>query len=354
MLEVCGDPAIDRRFQVSPSWHDSMSGDSSATPAVVPISPDEPRPLWSVMIPTYNSAEYLGDALRSVLAQAPGPDQMQIEVVDDCSDEDPRPIVDELARGRVGFHRQAKNVGHVRNFNTCIERARGLLVHILHGDDSVLDGFYRAMQQPFSDHPAIGAAFCRDIYVHPTGREITTKEFQPVSGIVEDAPFRLCTDIQVQPPAVVVRRATYECLGGYDTSLPTLEDLEMWVRIASSYPIWYEVAPLARYRRRPGSITTRSARSGAAIRGYRAEIGLVLEHLDLSRRREAHQSARRRCADWAFSQAHELIGAGDHVGALVQLREALISDWRHTSVRISRLFARRLKKSGGLDPESRS
>jgi glycosyl transferase family 2 len=345
MLEFCGDPVDRPRFQTFISLRDSMSGTSSATRAVAPTSPDEPRPLWSVMIPTYNCSEYLGEALASVLAQAPGPAQMQIEVVDDCSSDNPERVIDEIASGRVDFYRQTENIGHVCNFNTCIERARGLLVHILHGDDSVLDGFYRAMQQPFSDHPAIGAAFCRDIYVHPTGREITTNEIQSVSGIIEDAPFRLFTDIQVQPPAVVVRRATYECLGGYDVSVPTLEDLEMWVRIASSYPVWYEDSPLARYRRRPGSITSVSARSGAAIRGYRAEIGLVLEHLDVLRRREAYQAARRRCADWAFSQAHELAGAGDYLGALVQLREALISDWRRTSTRIARLFARRLERT---------
>ena len=44
------------------------------------------RIFWSVMIPTYNpKAEYLSQALVSVLQQAPGPEQMQIEVVDDCS-----------------------------------------------------------------------------------------------------------------------------------------------------------------------------------------------------------------------------------------------------------------------------
>ena len=57
---------------------------------------DQRAPFWSVMIPAYNpSVDYLEQTLRCVLAQDPGPEQMQIEVVDDCS-----PAVDVAARVR--------------------------------------------------------------------------------------------------------------------------------------------------------------------------------------------------------------------------------------------------------------
>ena len=74
-----------------------------------PLADAKDRPLWSVMIPTYNCAGYLRETLACVLAQDPGPDQMQIEVVDDCSTDDPQAIVDELAPDRVSFHRQPEN-----------------------------------------------------------------------------------------------------------------------------------------------------------------------------------------------------------------------------------------------------
>ena len=60
------------------------------------------RPLWSVMIPAYNCASYLRQTLASVLAQDPGPEQMQIEVVDDGSTkDDPESVVRETGKGRV-------------------------------------------------------------------------------------------------------------------------------------------------------------------------------------------------------------------------------------------------------------
>ena len=63
------------------------------------------------MIPTYNCARYLGETLRSVLAQDPGPDAMDIVVVDDASSDDPASVVEDLGRGRIQFYRQARNLG---------------------------------------------------------------------------------------------------------------------------------------------------------------------------------------------------------------------------------------------------
>ena len=100
-------------------------------------------PKWSVMIPTYNCANLLEQTLLSILQQDPGEELMQIEVIDDCSTIDnPEEVVNRLGKGRIKFFRQPKNVGAIRNFNTCINRSNGEFVHILHGDDWIENGFY--------------------------------------------------------------------------------------------------------------------------------------------------------------------------------------------------------------------
>ena len=58
----------------------------SPIPQIDPIAEDSGRPFWSVMLPTYNCTAIFEQTLRSVLEQDPGPDQMQIAVVDDCSE----------------------------------------------------------------------------------------------------------------------------------------------------------------------------------------------------------------------------------------------------------------------------
>src|SRR4030095_11017006 len=100
-------------------------------PSVEPFAERARRPLWSVMIPTFNSGEHLRKTLQSVMAQDRGPERMEIEVVDNCSTKgDPEAFVRGVCGGRVAFHQRPKNEGAIANFNACIERSHGHLIHI--------------------------------------------------------------------------------------------------------------------------------------------------------------------------------------------------------------------------------
>ena len=127
---------------------ETIASDQKRPPLIAPVREGAWRPKWSVMIPTFNCADYLRITLQSLLDQVPGPDEMQIEVVDDCSTKDnPEAVVQELGRGRAQFFRQPGNVGAIENFNTCVRRSRGHYVHLLHGDDLVCPGFYSAFEE---------------------------------------------------------------------------------------------------------------------------------------------------------------------------------------------------------------
>lgn len=282
------------------------------------------RPLWSVMIPAYNCAQYLRETLASVLVQDPGADRMQIEVVDDCSSDDPKAVINELGPGRVEYYRQSQNVGTVRNLNTCLERSRGFLVHILHGDDAVRDGFYHVMEQPFDTYPQLGAAFCRYISMDAEGNWETIGELEPDGrGILDAWVERIALGQRLQTPCMVVRRSVYEQLGGFDPRLTHCEDWEMWTRIAASFPVAYEPDPLALYRVHSTSSSDRSRSIGENVVDLRRAIAINQERLAPDRADEITSRALEITAVTGIRRAGRMLRAGDPTAARAQVKEAL-------------------------------
>ena len=205
-------------------------------PPISPLPPLAERPFWSVMIPIYNCREdYLRETLGGVLRQDPGAADMQIEVLDNCSTlGDPEAVIREMGGGRIAFHRQTHNLGIAGNFNACIERARGQWVHILHGDDTVRPDFYSRARAAVTAHPEVAAALCRIIYMDEDSQWMGLTELESRTPGVLDGGFawRQFLDQRIQFVAMVVRRSTYEELGGFRPSLPHCLDWDMWKRIA--------------------------------------------------------------------------------------------------------------------------
>jgi len=293
-------------------------------PPILPVTPGTPRPRWSVMIPTYNCAGFLEETLASVLAQDLGPTVMQIEVVDDASSDDPRAVVGRMAGERVHFHRQSRNLGVSRNLTDCIRRARGEIVHILHGDDAVLPGFYAAMNRVFDKRSDIGAAFCRHIFMDALGRRegLSPLELEE-SGVLPDAAAYLAAEQRIMTPSICVRRAAYERVGGFHESLVCAEDWEMWVRIAASYPIWYETETLALYRMHEDSNTGRHVRTGEDIAYTVRAIDIIARHLPPDRAGAVSAHSRAAYARSALETAERAFVRGDSSTARAQLAGAL-------------------------------
>jgi GT2 family glycosyltransferase len=219
------------------------------------------------MIPTFNPrADYLAQALGSVLAQDPGAERMQIEVVDDCSTKvDVAPMVSSIARDRVSFSRTPTNLGLARCWNTSIERSRGLWVHILHQDDYVGAGFYTRLEAIADSHPEVGLIASRSFIVYEDG----------IIGGPSDRIFSLenggnsivdfLYDMPIPFPGVVVRRQSYEELGGFRPDLTLTVDGEMWARVIAGAGGLVTPDALAFYRDHRESETKRLWNAGEGL-----------------------------------------------------------------------------------------
>jgi len=299
---------------------------SSLKPPAIPVLPvDDGRPFWSVMIPTYNPrADYLEDTLHSVLQQDPGPEQMQIEVIDDRSTDDlAAQTVRCVGGGRVSFHAEPQNRGLAGTWNRCIERARGHWVHILHQDDIVLPGFYDHLRRG-AEHSDAGAIFCRYAVVNLKGHWMGISELHRESaGLLDDWHARITVQQLVQCPAIAVRRLIYEQLGGFLPQLHYTPDWEMWQRIASQFSFWFEPSILACYRAHPNSATSRMRLDAVDVREVRELINLTTVYHSPARGRVLARKARSFYAGLAVLYARDMLVEGEFRPAWKQVVEAL-------------------------------
>lgn len=296
----------------------------SSPPKIVPVITNIHRPVWSVMIPAYNCAAFLPQAIQSVLQQDPGRDMMQIEVIDDHStDTDVEKLVKEIGKGRVSYYRQPHNVGSLRNFETCLNRSTGKYIHLLHGDDCVLDGFYKKIALLFEQFPEAGAAFTNFSYMDDQGVKLsmTNGNLLKEDGIIENFLLKIAKHQLVQPPAIVVRREVYEKHGGFFAA-HFGEDWEMWSRIASHYPVAYAPERLALYRvSNSASISGKSFVTGQNIKDILKIIDIIQGYLPESKRKETRDQALTYYSIYSVKVANGLL-LRDKNAALIQARGA--------------------------------
>lgn len=254
-------------------------------PLIKPVTSNN-RPQWSVMIPAYNCIQYLKDTLLSVLEQDKGEAAMQIEVIDDYStDGDVAELVQEVGKGRIKYYRQPQNVGSLRNFETCLNRATGHWIHLLHGDDLVKHGFYAEIEMLFGNYPQAGAAFTKGFYINEKGYETgIERQLKEEPGIIDNWLLKIAVRQRLQPPCIVVKREVYEKLGSF-YGAHYGEDWEMWVRIAARYPFAYSPKCLAFYRVHDNNITSRSFISGQYIKDVKTIIKLIQQHIPPQQRK---------------------------------------------------------------------
>jgi glycosyltransferase involved in cell wall biosynthesis len=297
-------------------------------PKIHPVSANVQRPFWSVMITTYDRVKFLERALRSVIEQAPGTEEMQIEVVNDGA---PQSIQDEIERvvnavagSRVNFYRHPNNVAHPEIFNICIRRARGHWVHILHDDDWAKPGFYDTLRAGIEAEPSIGAAFCRQIHTHEIGHKRSMSWLErETSGIIEDWLERIAVVCRLQPPAIVVRRDAYEKLGGYCHQAKSAFDWEMWKRIAVYYPVWYEPRPLVYFYRHNASESSHLIQSGEQIADTLKAIEISQSYLPGTVSAKLTRRAREYYANCALDIAKRQLELGDYQAMFANIREGL-------------------------------
>jgi glycosyltransferase involved in cell wall biosynthesis len=302
----------------------------NSPPVIQPLAEDTARPLWSVMIPTFNCISFLKKTLESVLIQDYGVANMQIEVIDDCStDGNIEELVKKIGKGRISFFRQKINVGSLRNFETCLNRSKGKWIHLLHGDDMVKNGFYEEIQYLFKNNSTAGAAFtgCKNIDKNENeGDGFDTIKNTP--GLIDNWLQKIARFQMLQPPSIVIKREVYEHLGGY-FGVHYGEDWEMYTRIAKYYPVAYSPKNLALYRVHDDNSSSQSIISGQHIKDIRKVISIIQNYLPQNARRSTRNISKKHFSIFFAKTAHQIYNV--HHKKKISLKQALAAISLHAN-----------------------
>jgi glycosyltransferase involved in cell wall biosynthesis len=235
-------------------------------------------PVVSVCVPTYNGGLYLRETLRSIAAQTV--DDYEVIVVDDASTDATVSIAEEFAGNGLPLwiHRSPSNQGLARNWNRCLDLARGQWIKFVFQDDLLDPRCLERMLAAADESNGFVACersvmYERDItaerrngYEELTGKdllrqaiggrsELTALEFSSAALVDIDANF------VGEPVAVMFDRKVVRELGGFNPDLVQSVDFEYCLRIGSNVGLSYVPEPLSTFRVHGTSTTVANERT---------------------------------------------------------------------------------------------
>jgi glycosyltransferase involved in cell wall biosynthesis len=228
----------------------------------------------SVVIPAYNYAHFLPQAIDSALAQTYA--KVEVIVVDDGST-DATPEVAARYGDRIRYIRKT-NAGLPAARNTGIQHASHPFIGFLDADDLWKPEFLDRAMKLFAQLPRdYGLVASHALYIDEQGRELVLKALTwAVHGPLDHRDVLIKT--RFSPSAVVARKSALEAAGMFDETLRSSEDRDMWIRIGAKYPLYLHTDRLALIRRHRNSMSRNAGRMKANIQRVldkSREAGLV-------------------------------------------------------------------------------
>ena len=205
------------------------------------------KPSVTIVIPTYNRQEWLGEAIEGVLRQDYEP--LDLLVLDDGSTDDTPTLLERYTQkhpDRFRFVRH-EHMGEARTSNRGFELARGELVGRFCDDDRVLPGAVRKLADALMADPAAVGAYGAWHYIDEHGEIIDT--YYPIEYSIVDS-LRLM-DFIVGPGSLFRRRLVQE-VGGYNPAVNYCMDWDFTLRMATRGPLRRVREPLYEWRHHPG------------------------------------------------------------------------------------------------------
>jgi glycosyltransferase involved in cell wall biosynthesis len=248
-------------------------------------------PRVTVIIPTYNRAWCLREAVDSVLAQDFR--DFELIVVDDGSTDDTPQLLQEYGEAIRVFRQENRGVSAARNAGIAV--SRGALIAFLDSDDLWLQGKLARQVEFFKAHADALICQTEEIWVRNGRRVNPGKRHRKRGGMIFEPSLDLCL---VSPSAVMVRRELFQCVGFFDEGLPACEDYDLWLRVSSRFAVHLIDLPLiVKHGGHPGQLSRTAGLDKLRI----SAIVKLLDgdRLSVEQRQAAVRTLKRKCTVYA-------------------------------------------------------
>ena len=200
----------------------------------------------SVVVPTWNRAFFLSEALDSIAAQTLRP--KDVWVIDDGSTDQTSALVQSRFPQFHYVYQDNQGVASARNAG--IARASGEWIAFLDSDDLWLPNKLEAQWNYLQTEPDCRVLQTEEIWFRNNRRVNPKKKHAKKSGFIFKESVALCL---VSPSAVMIHREVFEKVGLFDPAMQVCEDYDLWLRIALHTPIHCHPKPLTIKRNRQGT-----------------------------------------------------------------------------------------------------
>jgi FkbM family methyltransferase len=195
--------------------------------SVIPLYHSKDNPLVSVIMPAYNAAEYIAEAIESVLIQ--NYRNFELIIVDDGSTDNTKDIITGFKDDKIKyFYKQ--NAGPSSARNLAIKRSKGQYIMPLDSDDMMTPDFIARHLQEFEKHPEADLVYS-DVLLIDVGsnpiRVMKKPEYQDRRHMIRDL---LRAGHPIIPFRLGIRKNVFDKIGFYDEKLMVAEDYDMMRR----------------------------------------------------------------------------------------------------------------------------
>ena len=189
----------------------------------------------SVIVPLYNYRRFIKDNIESILSQSIS--DWELIIVDDCSTDDPYPIIKTYLRDNIKYIRLDKNGGYGRAKNVGLREASGEWIVVLDADDMLTS---KSLEVRVKSLQKAGKKWCHAKVYEFGGikppykfRVHERKSFTRFKKMLKTGQYKnLWKSIHAQ--TVMVHIDIYRQVGLYEPSLRSMGDKEMWARIINN------------------------------------------------------------------------------------------------------------------------